>query len=223
MNAKVHGKTMDPVEYCAVCCEMANDIHCNIIELVLDQFLDSPNQTLMFGVSPLKWSRNQHSSTHLLSHAVLLFSYNARTARKMKHIWQIFYNSVIPVLLHLKDGVVGVKGNGLLFLIQPTGIKKCWIPNADAFSWEQWKKLIPHSSWMVWTLPFEKLSWAILPAFNQYISILLHDSCSLDSLPQWWGRQHQYCFHPMLLYEEASSPRNWLTIHLKLKMFKLFK
>lgn len=183
MNARVHGFPSR-----ILCCrEMANDIHCDIIELVQDQFLDSPNKTPMLGVSPLKWSRSQHSSSQLLSHAVLLFSHNAATSRKAKHIWQLFYNSLIPLLLHLKDGVAGVKGNGLLFLIQPTGIKKCWIPNADGLSGEQWKKLIPQSSWMVWTLPFEKLSWAVLPAFNQYISILPRDSCSLDSLPQWYG------------------------------------
>lgn len=35
------------------------------------------------------------------------------------------------------------------------------------FSGEWWKKLIPQSSWMVWTLAFDKLSWAAPPALNQ--------------------------------------------------------
>lgn len=97
--------------------------------------------------------------------------------------FSIFWDEVNLSSVERNEGVL--IGKGRLFLIRPNEIKRCWIPNTDAISGERRKELIPQSSWVVWTLPFDKLSWGALPALNQYTSTLPHHSGSLDSLPQW--------------------------------------
>lgn len=98
---------------------------------------------------------------------------------------------------------------------QPCEIKRCPIPVqwlSGEKSW--WKKLIPHSGSVGWTLPVDKLSWAV-SLINQNISTPLQDAFWLHRLP-CQGKAASILFHLTLLGEKAHSARNQQRIPQKL-------